>query len=742
MTPKRLLPAAVLISMAVPGYGQDTDNVEIDEIIVQGQKIRRSLQDTKESVAVFDQDIIQAQRLFDLRELFNQTANAFDLFNGEDFGIRGVTASSASTGGGSGELGSLFYDGVALTGFARRFGPRSLWDIEQVEVLRGPQSTNVGRNALIGAVIMTSRAPDPTAFDAAVRVEAGDFGKFGFEGMVNVPLTENSALRVTAETFQTDGFTENVTIPDENFDERDNQTIRARYLITPTDRLSIGVTAQYAETDRGQQIYRADLNDDVEQRISRANLAAREDFEAFSGSVNIDYDITDQWSFQSVSAFLDGDYDRFDDDDESAGGGSAFRGRTGVEDNWSQELRFTYQGDRLSGVAGLWYTEVDVVNNTTGLVNLAPADLGVPAQLLPFYPQVLEIDVSIPAENTKTNAAFFTEWDYTLNQKWTLSAGFRYDYEDQDNIVNSRNALAPGSELPDPAAAGALAEMIQPGLGPIVQGGVAQVNALLQASLIPTDNPVENTSYEAFLPQFGATYTVNDAISLSGFYKRGYRAGGTEVALTGGGFVEYDPEYLDNFEVSMRSEWLDGDLVVNANAYYGDWQDQQVQNCPAGPLSCVTVNAGESEIMGFELESRYAINQDASVYFALGRSETEFTEFVDNELDLAGNEFALSPNYTVSAGGTYFFTDEFSLSGNINFQDDVWSDIQNSALLDERIIINMNARYQVGRFDVMVYGRNLTDEFYLQSDFTDPNGGRFVTPGAPREYGVLVQVDF
>ncbi|MEO0579539.1 MAG: TonB-dependent receptor plug domain-containing protein, partial [Pseudomonadota bacterium] len=197
--------STLLLATCSDAFAQQ-NTVGIDEIVVKGQKVERSLQETKESVSVLDQDFIQTQRLFDLRDIFNQTPNAFELSNGEDFGIRGVSASSASTGGGVGELGSLFFDGVAFTGFARRFGPKALWDIEQVEILRGPQSTNVGRNALIGAVVMTSRAPDPSEFDSAFRLEAGNFGKVGLEAMVNAPVSENAAFRFTAETFDTDGF--------------------------------------------------------------------------------------------------------------------------------------------------------------------------------------------------------------------------------------------------------------------------------------------------------------------------------------------------------------------------------------------------------------------------------------------------------------------------------------------------------------------------------------------------------
>ncbi|MEO1035998.1 MAG: TonB-dependent receptor [Pseudomonadota bacterium] len=733
--------STLLLATCSDAFAQQ-NAVGIDEIVVKGQKVERSLQETKESVSVLDQDFIQTQRLFDLRDIFNQTPNAFELSNGEDFGIRGVSASSASTGGGVGELGSLFFDGVAFTGFARRFGPKALWDIEQVEILRGPQSTNVGRNALIGAVVMTSRAPDPSEFDSAFRLEAGNFGKVGLEAMVNAPVSENAAFRFTAETFDTDGFNSNQTLGGDEFDERSNRTFRGKFLIEPNERLSLGFSAQYATTDRGQDIFRADLVDDLDSRTSSANLAAFENYDALSGSITVDYALSDVWSLQSITAYIDGEYERFDDDDEGPDGGNAFRGRTAEEQNWSQELRLSMSGEKWRGVAGLWFTGVDLDSPTTGLVNIEPALLGVPPELQPFYPAVVEVDVLIPFSSETFNAAFFTEWDYSFDNNWTASFGFRYDYEERESLSNNINSLAPGSELPDPAAAGALADMLSPGSGPFVEAGVAQVNALLQSFLVPTDNPFEDTEYNAFLPQVGATYDINDDVSVSAFYKRGYRAGGSEVSLTGE-IAEYDPEFLDNFELALRSVWLDGRLVLNGNAYFGDWSDQQVANCPLGPLSCITVNAGESEIYGAELESRYTINDRASMYLSLGYSETEFTEFVDNEEDLSGNEFALSANWSGALGGTVFVTDALSFSGSVTYEGESWNDIQNTIRLDERILLNLNARYTYESLNVTLYGRNLTDELYRTTDAPGIDGfSRIVRVGAPREYGILLQVDF
>lgn len=738
-----ILSALLFLAWANFASAQGNEPRPVDEIIVTSQKIERSLQDTMESVAIVDAQQIDAQSMFDLRDIFNQTANAFETFNNEGFGIRGVTNNSSSTGGGSGELGTLYIDGVAFFGFASRFGPKELWDIEQVEILRGPQSTNVGRNALIGAVSLTTKAPDPGEFDAAVRLEAGNAGTFGAEGMVNLPVSDTAAFRFSAETREMDGFNRNQTIPLDNYDARSNDTFRGRFLIEPSEQLSIGVTAQYAETERGQQIYRADLVP-LESRISSANLEAFENYEALSAALDIGYDFNDNVSLRSITSMLDGSYERFDDDDEGPGGGNAFRGREVEDDNVAQELRLNFAFEGVNGVAGIYFADVGLVNNTSALTNIAVSNFPqVPPQLLPFYPPVLEIDGFIPSDQDTTNFAFFTEWEFQVADAWRLTAGFRYDNEEQDFITNTQNSLAPGSELPDPIESGMIADMQFPGSGPAVAAGVAAVNGILLGLLEPTDNSRENTTYEAFLPQLGVTYEFTDNVSASFFYKRGYRAGGVDISLAGAR-SDYDPEFLDNYELSLRSLLNNGRTVLNANLYFGDWSDQQVSICPQGLFSCVTENAGESEISGAEIEVRHTFSDSFSAFLSVGLSDTEFTNFQsDQSGDLTGNDFAFSPDTTGAIGGQWWITNEIALGGSVSYQSESWSDTQNTIELDDRTLVDLNLRYQTERFSVIAYGKNLTDEFYLISDGAGLDvDSRIVTAGFPRTYGVTAQVNF
>ena len=738
---------------------------EVERVVVYGQKIERTLQDTKESVAVLSEQLIDDIALLDLEDAYLATANVFTLSNGENFGIRGITQNAQSTGGGNGELGSFYMDGVAYTGFATRFGPRDLWDVKQIEVLRGPQSTNVGRQALIGAVVVKTNDPDLTGFDAAIRGQLGNFDTYSGEGMVNFALSESSALRLTAETYSSDGYIENDTIGID-YNPEESHVLRAKYLFAPSEDFSAQLTLQYAEKELGWDTYRFDLAP-IDSYRDSSNLASEETYEAYAIALDMQYNFNDDWSLRSVTSLIDGEYTRFNDDDSGPEGGDAFRGRFVEDKNWAQEFRVTYDSGNLHGVMGLYYTDVDLRNDTTGIVALNPTSLGVPSVLLPFYPETLVIDVLIPSQNNTTNAAFFTEWDWDISEDITLSAGFRYDREEQEVLTNARNTLAEGSFLPDPVASGNIAAQMGFDAATVAQivGGITQVNGLLGSQLVGTDNEQQETSFNAFLPQVGVTYRLDEDTSVSAFYKRGYRAGGIDVD-TIGSIDEYEAEYLDNVEIAYRSLHLDGDVVFNANAYYGWWTDQQLTIYVNGSLfDTDTVNAGESTIYGVEFELQYRVSENTNVYANLGLAETQFDEFcfVDGTpeadivgatcnggdgagQDLNGFDFSFSPDITAAIGAKHYLSDNWYVAGNVTHQGRAFSDIVNTQEFenDGFTLVNLNLGYLKDDFEARVYVRNLFDEFYTNFQGPGAAGGesRLVQPGVPREFGLMLSQRF
>ena len=130
--------------------------------------------------------------------------------------------------------------------------------------------------------------------------------------------------------------------------------------------------------------------------------------------------------------------------------------------------------------------------------------------------------------------------------------------------------------------------------------------------------PTDSRDFEAFLPKLGLTYNWTDDLSTSAIVQRGYRSGGSTVNIARSTVVPYDPEYTWNYEFSLRSLWLDGDLSVNANAYYIDWTDQQVWvNLGLNDFDTQTENAGSSHLYGFEVEADATIARGIDLYGAL-----------------------------------------------------------------------------------------------------------------------------
>ena len=697
-----------------------------DEIVVTGQLIETSLQETPESVAVWASDQLTDAGMEHLEDVFNQTANAYQIANGEGFGIRGINHNSVGTGGG-GELGSYYSDSVALTGFSKRFGPMQLWDVDQVEILRGPQATNVGRNALAGAVVLNTKDP---VFRSQSRWRAGlgEEGTWEGAGMVNAPLSDHLALRVTAETWNTDGFITNPTRGESDFDARENNTFRAKLLYQPPSNsdLRLLLTTQYGETRRGNDIV------DLAQPDRRENFSNLDDFEENDSlvvSLDTQWNLNSNWNLRSITSYLDSEYRRFDDDDQGPGGGTSFRGRDAFDTNWAEDLRLSYAGDSVRGVAGVYYTEVDLENNTIGETSILASALGIPSFLLPFYPETLLLRGVLPGVFETTNVALFTRWDWELNDRWSAFSGVRWDREEQTSNSSSETVLL--STLPDPTT---------PGLPPLLAGAIAQVNALLLSQL-GTSSSSTDTDYDAFLPEFGLTYDWSESVSSTLFYKRGYRAGGAELSLVGRQ-NEFDPETLDLIEFSVRSTGLGDGLTLNTNVYFGSWTDQQVNvQQSANTFDFLTENVGESELYGFEVDFSYRPLASWDIYGSVGFAHTEFTEFDSaSQGDLSGNRFSGAPEWTAALGANYRFGGGWFVHGDIGFQGSAFASVENDPLLmlDERTLVNLRGGYETARYSILGYVENVTDETYAVTAVRNVDGRFLGKVGNPRQAGVQV----
>lgn len=743
-----------LLSVSGASLAQDEAR-DADVITVIGEKIERSLQDTPTSVAVTTAERIEDENIRNLFDVVTRTANVTETYGSAGFTIRGVSNTSVS-GGGSGGLASIYVDGVAVPeGISVASGPFTLWDVQQVEILRGPQSTLQGRNALAGAIVVQSRAPT-WEWDARARtsISDGDETNLAFAG--GGPIIENQlAFRLSVESQEADGFTWN---PTRQTEDDPTSIINARGSLLFEPAALPGLSARLSYTRYEQEsgyVYsysRTDADDAFDNRINTSNdpnvIASTTDMV----TLDLDYEINDRLTLTGLTAWSTVD-DYFAYDGDLGPAPESYGHNDRDTETISQEIRLHYSGDRLEGLVGLYFSDRDA-DATSGSLTLvetpeatlvgvlqgppfgldaatATAAAGLYVAALPVIP----VSYTADAPSQIETEAIFADASFRLTPRLTLLGGFRYDRESH-TITSDQTATFAGT-YPDPALYGPYAPVVS-GLNLVVDGFVSQASA---------SAPTTTRDFEAFLPKLGATWDWTDTLSTSVIVQRGYRSGGALVNVARSNVVPYDPEYTWNYELSLRSAWLDGDLIVNANAYYVDWTDQQVSvNRGLNAYDFQTENAGESHLYGFELEMAHTVSRAFDWYASIGHTRTEFDEFVldggGTFEDLSGTEFAFAPAWTATAGGTYGWENGLFANANASYRTESYSTTgldQADTELGARTIVNGKFGYEADSWGAFLFANNIFDEEYYQYLRSDMPYAIF---GDPRVIGVMLEADW
>lgn len=724
-----LMAATVLTPAAM---AQEADTYE--EIIIIGEKRARSLFDTTTSVAVTTGEDIENRDIQSLQDILIQTPNVNQQNGGEGFTIRGVSNSSV-TGAGNGPLATLYVDGAQISQLAVGVGQLDVWDIAQVEIFRGAQSLIQGRNSLAGSIHIRSHDP---VHDLEVkgRAQYGEFETYNLSATLNVPLVEDEvAFRFGIDHKESDGFITNPTLNLDDYGGTENTLFRGKLLFEPkvAPQFRALLTVSFSDNESGDDV--VDAARPFERQVF-SNLLGRENLDQFIATLELDYELNEAWRIATVTSFNDADYDRFDDDDQTAAGGDNSRASRSEIETFSQELRFHYDSDWLHGHMGAYFLHEDQVADALFVSGLSipallpPAFQAVGPFIAPFYEDPFISNSTADERRKTTNFAGFFDIDADVSDFITLHAGLRYDRENQDNdlLVTLRFE----SDIPDLATVPAVP--ITPAL--TLQDIVAQINGLLISS---EDDQVliSDTTYSAWLPKVGFTLNWNDDVSTSFIVQRGYRAGGADVATLTGVF-EFDPEYTWTYEASLRANIMDGRGLFRANIFYTDWSDQQVE-LQANPADVIVTNAGKSEYYGFEAQIDYELLEGLNAYASLGYVETKFLNFVSPQGDFTGNEFADAPNWSFNAGAVYRHALGLFAQANVNYQSASFNEVDNILENDARTIVNAKLGYEHEHFTLSVFARNLFDENYITSNRVRTNT---VKIGDPRVIGGEITFNF
>jgi len=716
--------AMPLVGMAQEPEEETDPSLDLGTITITGQKSRRSLAETDGSVTVVfpgenDGTAGAADNIFGVAE---RLANVMPFAASSGVAIRGIGQTGFASGPtfgqtsylvtrGPGDLVATYVDGIPVSVYA---GPFGFWDVDQVEVLRGAQSTVLGRGSLGGAIVVENADPTFTT-EAAGQLKAGtNRGGLGTSFSVSGPILEDRfAYRVAFDRQVGPSFIENVT-RNTNGDRQELLSRRVKFLYAEERGAEVELSTFFSETNVGthyvdagawpdRRVTRADPNTDLENHATGASLRGSWPL----GRPSLSLESATVWVKEDAES-------RFDVDQTEIPGDIA-----NFKDNirtLSQELRLRYAGENFNGFIGAYFEDFQGKGDTKSGI---------------FGEKTIKQDIQ--------TTALFGEGKWPLSKKMDLTIGMRVEQENNKTSVNASNIvnftklgsdsarlqqLAPkGQELAAKRAAGTIT---QAELAELVDLGTLS-GRIQNGTFIERKNVDEkfNKKFSVFLPKIGLSYKVSPETRVYSTVQRGYRAGGAGTSLVSAIPFEYDPERTWNVDLGVRHSSADGRLRLSSNLFYVDWQDQQLQVPPPGGAilpDLISVNAGRSKSYGLEFEADYQASERLRLFGSLGLLRTEITESTDERVkEWIGNSFTMAPNTTISAGWSYDFGNGLDFSMAANWRDHFFSDIQNTSTeeVDSRLLVDMGVGYQFPNRDLRLDLKvaNVLNQKYLNYSY-------------------------
>ncbi len=670
----------------------------LEEIVVTAEKREASLQDVPVSVTALTGDDMAAIGITTIEDVqlfvpgITVTNDAMAIVN-----IRGIGTSAFGVA--TDPSSTVHIDGVYIP--RPTTGYQDMFDVERIELLRGPQGVLFGRNSTGGTLNIITRLP-ADEFEGTLGVTVGNLSRRKFSGTVSGPLGERVRARVTLMKNDRDGRFRDV-LTGREYQNQDTFAGRAVIAIDVTDRLEFILRGDVnIDRENGYpavlQNYRQDLIDAGAVRPANPKRQIALDAPVFQNVDNYGVSNTAIWTgdtigFKSITSWRRSKYGVLIDVDST----NLFLRNVGFDErskSFTQELQlYSLDDSRLEWIFGLYYLREDGNDNLTILD--------------------LTRDLAIPGDNTTNAYAAFGQVRYHVTDALRATFGLRYSYEKKNFAFG------------------------------VLAGGVRVVDA------------ANSADWDAWTPKFGLDYHVSDDVMVYATASRGFKSGGFQV----GEATPFDPEFLWSYEAGVKSFLADRRLQANIGTFYYDFSNLQVVQIVNGIST--TNNAGKAVLKGFEAEflalPSDALTINASVAY-LDATYRRFTEVVGGvEVSRRGNTLPNSPKWKIILGAEYVeeFADgaTLTLRGDFSWQDDVFFRPSNLPQFSfhDYAVINTRVSYRPadGRWEIAFYGRNLTDANYqtyrtagiAPTGISDENLPLAVF-GEPREYGLQVIFDF
>ncbi|BCW90829.1 Vitamin B12 transporter BtuB [Alphaproteobacteria bacterium SO-S41] len=689
------------------GTGQPSE-----EVVVTAERRTRNLQTTPIAADVLSGNELAKRGVVTIEQLQFATPSLTvqNSGQGNSFNIRGIgkTENNSSVG-----VGVITYrDGVAV--FPAYFQNEPLFDIQSVEVLRGPQGTFAGQNATGGAVFVTQRKPTLDEVGGYLTAQYGNYNDIRLQGAIDLPLGETLALRVAFNGENRDSFFRVIQgTPTTGGTPGDlkNRSVRATLLWTPTDALTITASADYSSIDLGG--YPTSPYNSLDELFDiRTNGPYDAKDETLRTVLNIGYEFESGIKLNSISSYQYGNTEVQADSDGTATGLGLASNATFRDDVnqtlWSQEVNLVSPDDqRLRWVVGAYYQ--------SDLIRFPPG------RFVTFNGL---FNITLQGRNPKTTEAAFAQISYDLTDQLELQVGARYTHS---VVVNDAISAIPG------------------------------VISLSQN---------ERREEDAVTGKIALNYKVNADHFVYAFVARGHKAGGLNGVNTS--FVPPDPfdsEEVTDFEIGWKADWLDGQLKTQLGGYYNIYENFQISlGDPVFTTFNEIVNVtGNTHIYGIEATAQARFGElGLDVGLSLAHSELPDYFAADsrrartgacnpttgpgtgNCVNVGGNAQTYSPEVTFRFGIEYdIAVGNGTLTPRLDYShiSETWTTIFANPALGDRLaardIFNAQLTYAYEDWQVQAYSTNLTDERYVASI---KSGQRYAAP--PAQYGIRVTRSF
>ena len=772
----------VLTSLALGIYCNGSHASAIEEVIVTATKRAESIQEVPVAVSAMTGDEMQSKGIFDTNDLMGHVPNLQINSPWGDsqpnFNLRGVGVGNEFNANVASPIG-VYFDEV-YEGFRAAQGAQ-IFDVERIEVVKGPQGTLYGRNTTGGAINIISRTPQMEESNGYITAGYGNYNRRRLQGAAETTLIDGKVgVRVAGTWVKGDGYIENknsqygidnTLIGDSDFASEDSKAIRIIVRAQPTDNLDVTLKLY---TGEAKPIGAAPIPEFVNSTLplpasgfGRDPALADDEAVSFRGgrffndtdgaTLTVKWDINDSLSLISTTATSENKQNLSIDF-----GGSTFAAAglpSGIDvadigyanyiaDNeaFNQDIRLNYSTEKLNLIVGLYYGDDEVITNNrvtfSGyLDSTVPAGSFNPLGLFgPSLGPATSFDAFQDFTQERTSKAFYAEASYDFTEKLTVTLGARYT-EDESSLDDFYALYLNSSDAP---TAYAYYSTLNP--------TPASIFPLDPAAYLPRLSTKEDNWTGRIIFDYQLAEDVMGYIS----YSKGYRAGAYNGLAIAGPQQIYltEPEELDAYEVGVKSQMLDNSLQVNASVFLYDYKNQQLQESVGAATFLRNLN---SSVLGAEVEVLFYATDDLRITSAFGYLDTEYDSSQSlSGINISGNKQPFAPKLTTNLGAEYKLMDiaEGSLvvSGDIQYKGHQWFDPFNSEQAegplnqgqDSYWLSNIRLAYQSDQVTGALYVKNVADKYYNVYGINTEGfaSNNYFIRGEPRTFGAEVTYHF